>query len=145
MAKPMFNAVKKHAKGEQTIVFVADRRQARLTALDLLTFAAADDQPKFFMRERKQGEEIDISQFSESTLKDVLKGGIAFLHDGLSDAEVGKLKRLFKNGLLGALVVSHNLCWTVGDLESHLVVILDAHKYDGHAHRHVEYDIADVL
>jgi len=32
------------------IVFVSDRKQARITALDLMTFASSDNQPKRFLK-----------------------------------------------------------------------------------------------
>jgi hypothetical protein len=49
MAKPAYNQLKKHFKaGEGSdgccgIVFVSDRKQARLTALDFVTYTAAED------------------------------------------------------------------------------------------------------
>ena len=45
MAKPAFNALKRHLNpcSGQGIVFVSDRKQARLTALDFVTFTATDD------------------------------------------------------------------------------------------------------
>jgi pre-mRNA-splicing helicase BRR2 len=52
MAKPAFNQVKKQLKisdQAQAIVFVSDRKQARLTALDFVTFSAADEKSKEFL------------------------------------------------------------------------------------------------
>jgi len=57
MSKPSYNAVKKHLQhADKTIedgtpetsaiVFVSDRKQARLTALDFVTFTAGEDNPK---------------------------------------------------------------------------------------------------
>lgn len=37
------------------------------------------------------------------------------------------------------------MSWNLDDLESHIVVILDAERYDGHEHCAVEYAIPDVL
>lgn len=34
----------------QVLVFVSSRRQTRLTALDLIAYAAADDRPRQFLR-----------------------------------------------------------------------------------------------
>lgn len=53
MARPAYIAVSAHAReGKPAILFVPTRRQARLTALDLLTYAAADGQPKKFLQAR---------------------------------------------------------------------------------------------
>ena len=55
MAKPAFNQIKKHlacekdgSKESKAIVFVSDRKQARLTALDFVTFTASDEDPYQF-------------------------------------------------------------------------------------------------
>ena len=43
MARPAYSAVAAHARGgKPAILFVPTRKHARLTALDLLTYAAAD-------------------------------------------------------------------------------------------------------
>lgn len=61
MAKPVYNSTLKHSPHKPIIVFVPTRKQARLVAIDLLTFAAAEGQPnKFF-----HAEEEDIQPFLE--------------------------------------------------------------------------------
>jgi hypothetical protein len=37
------------------------------------------------------------------------------------------------------------MAWEIGDLESHIVVVVDAEKYDGHEKRNVEYSIPEML
>jgi len=39
-------AIKLHSPEKPALVFVSSRRQTRLTALDLIAFLAADDNPK---------------------------------------------------------------------------------------------------
>jgi len=43
------------------------------------------------------------------------------------------------------LVVVYTLSWSIDDLESHLVIILDAERFDGQEHKSVEYSIPDML
>jgi pre-mRNA-splicing helicase BRR2 len=51
MSRPAYSAVLNHAGGgEPAILFVPTRTHARLTALDLLTYAAADGQPRRFLQ-----------------------------------------------------------------------------------------------
>ena len=51
MARPAYSAVVAHARGgKPAILFVPTRKHARLTALDLLTYAAADGQPTRFLQ-----------------------------------------------------------------------------------------------
>lgn len=42
MNKPAYAAIQTHSPYKPVIVFVSSRRQTRLTALDLIAFAAAD-------------------------------------------------------------------------------------------------------
>lgn len=37
------------------------------------------------------------------------------------------------------------MSWAIDDLESHLVIVLDAERFDEHEHRNVEYSIPDML
>lgn len=47
--------------------------------------------------------------------------------------------------MIRVLVVTHTLCWEVGDLESHVVIIADAERYDAREHRYIEYSLPDML
>jgi pre-mRNA-splicing helicase BRR2 len=52
MMRPAYNELKKslhHTTNSQAIVFVSDRKQARLSALDIITFSASDETPKRFL------------------------------------------------------------------------------------------------
>lgn len=49
MMKPVYHAICKHSPKLPVIVFVPSRKQTRLTAVDLLTFCAADLQPQRFL------------------------------------------------------------------------------------------------
>ena len=49
MMKPVYQAICKHSAKMPVIVFVPSRKQTRLTAVDLLTFCAADLQPQRFL------------------------------------------------------------------------------------------------
>ena len=46
MNKPTFQAIVTHSPDKPALVFVSSRRQTRLTALDLIAFLAAEDNPK---------------------------------------------------------------------------------------------------
>ena len=96
MAKPAFNALKRHLNPSsgQGIVFVSDRKQARLTALDFVTFTATDDNSRQFMGENFNS--ANMGKFSEKSLKMCLEAGIGFIHEGLSKAEISTIKTLYK-------------------------------------------------
>ena len=46
MNKPTFAAIRTHSPTKPVLVFVSSRRQTRLTALELISFLAAEDDPK---------------------------------------------------------------------------------------------------
>lgn len=56
--KPFFvAAIKTHSPEKPVLVFVSSRRQTRLTALDLIAFLAAEDNPKQWLHM----EEMEVS------------------------------------------------------------------------------------
>lgn len=63
----------------------------------------------------------------------------------MTDREIFTVKRLFSDGDIKVLIVTHSHCWEVSDLNSHVVVILDVEKYDGVQKRFAEYDIPLIL
>ena len=56
MTKPAFTALSSVARGVPAIVFVPSRKQTQLTAIDIMTYAAASGEPHRFL-----GEGIDPS------------------------------------------------------------------------------------
>lgn len=49
MNKPVFQAIQQHSPSQPALVFVSSRRQTRLTALDLIAYLAAENNPKQWM------------------------------------------------------------------------------------------------
>lgn len=157
MAKPAFNHVKKHLATEavgkdglkraNSIVFVSDRKQARITALDFVTFATCEENPDLFKNDALIGsnEKTMISRFSEISTKRCLEHGIGIVHEGLTKAEVALMKKLFKEGAIKVLVVTQNFSWELIGLSTNMVVLMDVERYDGAEGRMVEYPMADVL
>ena len=72
---------------QQGIVFVSDRKQARLCALDLVNFCQSNDDLGFLgLKSQKEIDkfQLEIEQFaiSEASLKQTIRVGIAFMHSG---------------------------------------------------------------
>jgi len=94
MHRPAYNALKKAIPtgGEsQGIVFVADRKQARLSALDFVTMVSAEasaaDKQRFLGAASSSHEyQSSIEKMiKEPILKQTLLSGVAYMHDGMSD------------------------------------------------------------
>ena len=159
MSKPLYNSIKTHAitniqdkkTGKTTssvkkpvMVYVSDRKQARISALDLLTYAATDDDPnKFLLVHSKDFEEL-LDDIQDPTLKHILRYGVGYIHDGLTNLEKNIVLELFKKNAIQILILTHNVCWEI-NLFCHLVILVDPIKYDGMENRWNDYSIPDML
>uniref|UniRef100_A0A8C9Z002 U5 small nuclear ribonucleoprotein 200 kDa helicase n=1 Tax=Sander lucioperca TaxID=283035 RepID=A0A8C9Z002_SANLU len=134
MAKPVYHAIMKHSPSKPAVVFVPSRRQTRLTAIDILTFCAADvkDLVPF------------LEKINDSTLKETLANGVGYLHEGLSATERRIVEQLFNSGAVQVVVSSRSLCWGI-NISAHLVIVMDTQYYNGKIHAYVDYPIYDVL
>uniref|UniRef100_A0A8B9LHH3 U5 small nuclear ribonucleoprotein 200 kDa helicase n=1 Tax=Astyanax mexicanus TaxID=7994 RepID=A0A8B9LHH3_ASTMX len=133
MAKPVYHSIMKHSPSKPTLVFVPSRRQTRLTAIDILTFCAADVVPQRYS-----------ALLSDATLRETLSNGVGYLHEGLSSTECKIVEQLFNSGAIQVVVASRSLCWGT-NISAHLVIVMDTQYYNGKIHAYVDYPIYDVL
>ena len=49
----------------------------------------------------------------------------------MSDSEKDFIKNLYNDGTIRVLIVIYSMSWAIDDLESHLVIVLDAERFDG--------------
>jgi len=144
MVKPTYQAITRHAPKKPVIVFVPSRKQSKITALDLLSFCGAENQPQKFLHCTEEDLQPHLKRIQEKTLKETLTYGIGYLHEGLTDMEVKVVEQLFSSGAVQVMVVSRNLCWAVST-HAHLVIIMDTLYYEGKIHTYVDYPVTDVL
>ena len=71
MAKPTYHAIIKYSPHRPVIVFVPSRKQTRLTAIDILTFCAADMQNDRFLHVK----EDDLKPYLDKLTDKVLTSG----------------------------------------------------------------------
>ncbi|ELU09831.1 hypothetical protein CAPTEDRAFT_222545 [Capitella teleta] len=144
MAKPVYQAIVKHSPEKPVIVFVPSRKQTRLTAIDILTYSAADLQHNRFLHASEEDLQPYLEKITDKTLKETLSNGVAYLHEGLSDLEQKLVEQLFDTGAVQVVVVSRNLAWGLG-LSAHLAVVMDTQYYNGKIHAYEDYPVTDVL
>ncbi|XP_074640358.1 U5 small nuclear ribonucleoprotein 200 kDa helicase-like [Tubulanus polymorphus] len=144
MAKPVYHAIVKHSPKKPVMVFVPSRKQTRLTAIDILTFCAAENQPSRFLHVTESDLEPFLEKIEDKTLKETLSNGVAYVHEGLSDTEVRMVDQLFSSGAIQVAVVSRNLCYAVRTA-AHLVIVMDSQYYNGKIHAYEDYPVTDVL
>lgn len=112
------------------LVFVPARRQAQLTAIDLVTFAAADGTPELFRRGRGSAATLDAALAEAgvvdgSALAMCLRAGVGFMHEGTPATERALIERLYGSGAL-AVVVAAVACapgMSVSAWGGHVVVV----------------------
>mmetsp|Transcript_75394 Transcript_75394/g.157134 ORF Transcript_75394/g.157134 Transcript_75394/m.157134 type:complete len:2169 (-) Transcript_75394:248-6754(-) len=144
MSRPVYQSIKHYSPDKPVIVFVPDRKQARMTAIDLLLHAAADDKPKRFLHVNDEAMKPHLEAAREKSLKQSLEYGVGFLHEGFTSTERSVIERLFAAGAIQVLVCTEQLSWGMTML-AHLVIIMDTKKFDGRENRYVDYPIHDVL
>lgn len=82
MNKPTFQAIRTHSPTKPTLVFVASRRQTRLTALDLISYVSAEENPKQWLSMPENDVDDIIATLHDENLKLVLSFGIGMHHAG---------------------------------------------------------------
>ncbi|GJP66452.1 hypothetical protein CLOP_g23384 [Closterium sp. NIES-67] len=144
MNKPLYAAILTHSPVKPVLVFVSSRRQTRLTALDLIQYAAADERPRQFVHAGEEEMEEYVEMASSAELKHALQFGIGLHHAGLTQGDRSLVETLFAERKIQVLVCTSTLAWGV-NLPAHLVVVKGTEYFDGKQKRYVEMPITDVL
>ena len=106
MNKPCYAAIKDYAPTKPTLIFVASRRQTRLTALDLINYAASDEQPTSFLNCSEDYIESMAEGIRDESLRHTLTFGSGLHHAGLSSADRDVVEKLFSEGRIRVLVAT---------------------------------------
>ncbi|PWN88119.1 putative ATP dependent RNA helicase, partial [Acaromyces ingoldii] len=154
MAKPAYLAIVEQAPaGAPVLAFVPSRRQAILTANDLLAYVVADgnrdDEEELSSQSRFCNIEAaelkpHLDRIQDSELAEVLQYGIGYYHEGQSRSDKRIVERLFQAGAIQVVIASKETAWSM-PLQAHLVLIMSVQSYDGKEHRYVDYPLTDVL
>jgi pre-mRNA-splicing helicase BRR2 len=145
MAKPVFNAISRHGNGKTVLVYVPSKRQAQLTAIDIMTFAESQGDGAVLGLGTTQGVTDEISKrFRDPALQQVLASGVGFVHSGMLESDWRGVVELFHKGIVRVVVCPAELCWKL-ECFAHLVVVMGTEAYDGREGRHVDYPIVDLV
>ena len=174
MTKPIFNAINQYcctgedAGNKQSIVFVPNRKQCRLTATELQTLSVADSAARKFLclpDVTFTGDEKDadiaakvqsilgphIANVADAALRKYLAFGIGYLHEALTPRDRRTVVHLFQSGVIKVLLCSREMCWalyhpeTGQAINAHLCIIMGTQYYDGREHMYNDYSLAEVL
>jgi antiviral helicase SLH1 len=144
MNRPTFLAVKNHSPDKPVIVFVASRRQTRLTAKDLINFCGMEDNPRRFLHMEEDDLQVNLARVKDDALKEAVSFGIGLHHAGLVESDRQLAEELFLNNKIQILVATSTLAWGV-NLPAHLVVVKGTQFYDAKIEGYKDMDLTDVL
>ena len=144
MNRPTFLAIKTHSPDKPVIVFVASRRQTRLTAKDLINFCGMEDDPRRFVHMSEEDLQLNLSRVKDEALREALSFGIGLHHAGLVESDRQLAEELFANNKIQVLVATSTLAWGV-NLPAHLVVVKGTQFFDAKIEGYKDMDLTDVL
>lgn len=144
MNKPAFVAIKRHSPEKPVLIFVASRRQTRLTALDLIHLCGMEDNPRRFLKMDEEELESIIKNVKDETLRLSLQFGIGLHHAGLIENDRKISHKLFEKNKIQILVATSTLAWGV-NLPAHLVIIKGTQFFDAKIEGYRDMDLTDVL
>ena len=135
-------------------MFVASRRQTRLTALDLISYAAADDAAAYegnggfggrrWVHMEQEALDALAEGLHDEALRHCIVFGVGIHHAGLNDHDRSTVEELFVSGRIQVLCCTATLAWGV-NFPARLVVIKGTEFFDGKLGRYVDFPITDVL
>lgn len=127
-----------------TLLFVASRRQTRLTAMAFVSLLAQEANPKQWLH-MPQSELHDIVQtLRDENLKITLPFGIGIHHAGLQAYERSIVENLFVERKIQVLVVTATLAWGI-NVPAHLVIVKGTEYYDGKTHKYVDFPVTGTF
>ncbi|RKP31638.1 Sec63-domain-containing protein [Metschnikowia bicuspidata] len=144
MNRPAFMAIKQHLPHKPVLIFVASRRQTRLTALDLIHLCGSELDPRRFLRMDDAALEDVLARVRDDTLRMLLQFGIGVHHAGLVDTDRQLAHSLFEQGRIQILVATSTLAWGV-NLPAHLVIVKGTQFFDLKIDDYRDMDLTDIL
>lgn len=144
MNKPAFMAIKQHSPNKPVLIFVASRRQTRLTALDLIHLCGMESNPRRFLKISDDELQDILENVKDDTLRLSLQFGMGLHHAGLVESDRQISHKLFEQGKIQILIATSTLAWGV-NLPAHLVIIKGTKFFDAKIEAYRDMDLTDIL
>ncbi|KAH3668467.1 hypothetical protein OGAPHI_002221 [Ogataea philodendri] len=144
MNKPAFMAIKQHSPTKPVLIFVASRRQTRLTSLDLIHLCGMEENPRRFLKIDDEELQSILVKVKDETLKLSLQFGIGLHHAGLVESDRQISHKLFEQSKIQILVATSTLAWGV-NLPAYLVIIKGTQFFDAKIEAYRDMDLTDIL
>uniref|UniRef100_A0A1I7YF66 U5 small nuclear ribonucleoprotein 200 kDa helicase n=1 Tax=Steinernema glaseri TaxID=37863 RepID=A0A1I7YF66_9BILA len=149
MTKPIYTAISRHGgtvRPRPVLIFVPSLRQARITAIDLITMATGDQQKHRFLRidENDENFQAMLSSVKDEALRETLSYGVGYVNAGTQQRDLQIVEQLFESSAIQVVVVPHSMCYRI-NMRSYLTIIADTQYYNGKYHVYEDFSVNDVL
>lgn len=144
MAKPTYTSILQMSADKPAMIFVPSRKQARATAIDLLSACIADDNEDRFLHARIDEIGPLLNRINEIALANSISHGIGYIHEALSADDKRIVSHLYSIGAIQVMVASRDVCWEI-TCTAHLVIVMGTQYFEGREHRYVDYPISEIL
>lgn len=143
MSKPLYNTLLHHLDDESAMIFVPSRRQAQLTAIDIMTYCNGKDDPLYTVLTSALDESL-LDSIQEQALKQVMCSGVGYLHEGMVQSDWRAVIEAYSTGRIKVLAIPVNLCWKV-QCTAHLIVVMGTESFNGREGSFIDYKSVDLL
>ena len=126
-----------------TLVVVNDRKQARITAVDLVSELSAETNPKKLKKISDKELDNISKRISDQYLLHIIEYGIGYIYEGMNELERELVEQLFKVEVICVLVATQGLKWEINQ-KVFMVALLDTTYYDPKSKRWVDYSIPEM-
>ena len=144
MTKPLYHKISSQPKSTSVLIFVPSKKQAKLTAIDILSFLASENNPHKFLAVTEQEILSSTKGLSDDTLIQTLEHGVGYIHEGMYKGERSIVEHLFLTGKIKLLVASYSFCFYFKSY-ANLVIIMDTVYFDGLSHSYIDLPITHIL
>uniref|UniRef100_A0A0K0E0R5 Helicase C-terminal domain-containing protein n=1 Tax=Strongyloides stercoralis TaxID=6248 RepID=A0A0K0E0R5_STRER len=144
MNKPAFNAIKTYSPKKPVLIFVASRRQTRITAQAFIPLLSLESDPTQWVNMTTEEMEILLATVKDEYLRLTLPFGIGMHHAGLNKNERVMVEKLFVEKKIQILVTTATLAWGI-NCPAHLVIVKGTEYYDGKKGRYVDFPVTDIM
>lgn len=140
MNKPLSDAILEHSRRKPTLVFVSSRKQTKLTALDLISFASSAGESLFYSTPQA----IQASsRVKDRDLSHCLSFGVGLHHAGLITSDQLIVENLFAEGNLKLLIATSNFAWGT-KIQASFVAIKGTEFFDSKTSQYVPYTVTEL-
>jgi pre-mRNA-splicing helicase BRR2 len=162
MSKPVYDTIVKHSHHNLSFVFVPSRKQAQITAIDLIGYSASISGKKNKYRfstyyqatnnsnnnsssASSASNENDITNESfyshfndqDSLLGNMMQEGIGYIHEGMNEKDLLLMSSLCEKGIINVLLIPYTMVYSLA-LSASLVIIMDNQIFNGLSNQYMD-------